>query len=331
MPNRHANTGDYRYGFNGKEMDNELKGEGNHYDYGMRLYDPRVNRFFSTDPMTYSYPYLTPYQFASNRPIDGIDLDGKEWAISTHQVTNPDGTITVTTELVVRVKVENRSTIITDPLVIKAKSEVIKSRIEADGRTTLTYAMDGKDYTKNVSIIIVLDYNPVHPDDGEIGYLIFDDRITTSSSSSTTSGTVTTTTTITSSSSGENIGEVNKFRTSIGITMDGATVSDSEIASTGLHEIFGHSSGLNHPWELSGVEKLLVPNLDQTNSPTRVDADIIDNFMNSNEIDPIEILLTPSGIDNIDGNQIRAIIQNILEKSYYEVDELINKENVNHE
>lgn len=35
-----------------------------------------MGRFLSTDPITQEYPELTPYQFASNRPIDGIDLDG---------------------------------------------------------------------------------------------------------------------------------------------------------------------------------------------------------------------------------------------------------------
>ncbi|WP_240613072.1 hypothetical protein [Chitinophaga parva] len=30
------------------------------------------------DPLTASYPELTPYQFASNSPIQGIDLDGEE-------------------------------------------------------------------------------------------------------------------------------------------------------------------------------------------------------------------------------------------------------------
>src|SRR5439155_17228196 len=79
MPGRSfAQNGAYRYGFNGKENDNEVKGEGNQQDYGMRIYDPRVGRFLSVDPITSQYPELTPYQFASNRPIDGIDQDGLE-------------------------------------------------------------------------------------------------------------------------------------------------------------------------------------------------------------------------------------------------------------
>ncbi|MFM9911469.1 MAG: RHS repeat domain-containing protein [Chitinophagaceae bacterium] len=68
----------YRYGFNGKEEDDEVKGDGNQQDYGMRIYDPRLGRFFSVDPLTHEYPELTPYQFASNRPIVEVDLDGLE-------------------------------------------------------------------------------------------------------------------------------------------------------------------------------------------------------------------------------------------------------------
>src|SRR5215218_1427115 len=68
----------YRYGFNGKENDNDVKGEGNQQDYGMRIYDPRIGKFLSVDPITQKYPELTPYQFASNKPINSIDLDGSE-------------------------------------------------------------------------------------------------------------------------------------------------------------------------------------------------------------------------------------------------------------
>jgi RHS repeat-associated protein len=79
MPERSYSSGnDYRYGFNGKENDNEVKGEGNQQDYGFRIYDPRISRFLSVDPLTRKFPELTPYQFASNTPIVAIDLDGLE-------------------------------------------------------------------------------------------------------------------------------------------------------------------------------------------------------------------------------------------------------------
>ncbi|WP_199118231.1 RHS repeat-associated core domain-containing protein [Pedobacter sp. ASV28] len=79
MPGRSFNLGgSYRYGFNGKENDNEGKGDGNQQDYGMRLYDPRLGRFLSTDPLTESYPYYTPYLFGGNNPVKFIDLDGLE-------------------------------------------------------------------------------------------------------------------------------------------------------------------------------------------------------------------------------------------------------------
>jgi RHS repeat-associated protein len=68
----------YHYGFNGKLKDNEWAGLGNHLDYGMRHQDTRTGRFNSVDPLTKKYPELTPYQFASNRPIQCKDLDGLE-------------------------------------------------------------------------------------------------------------------------------------------------------------------------------------------------------------------------------------------------------------
>jgi len=84
MPGRkYAFDDTYRYGFNGKENDNEVKGEGGQQDYGMRIYDPRLGRFLSVDPIGDEYPELTPYQFASNTPLWAIDLDGLEGLIAT--------------------------------------------------------------------------------------------------------------------------------------------------------------------------------------------------------------------------------------------------------
>jgi RHS repeat-associated protein len=66
----------YRFGFNGKEDDREWHAQ----DYGFRLYTPRESRFISVDPITAQYPWYTPYQFAGNKPIAAVDLDGlEEW------------------------------------------------------------------------------------------------------------------------------------------------------------------------------------------------------------------------------------------------------------
>jgi RHS repeat-associated protein len=69
----------YRYGFNGKELDNKCMGGGGQtYDYGFRIYNPALGRFLSTDPLFRAYPWYTPYQFAGNKPIIAIDVDGLE-------------------------------------------------------------------------------------------------------------------------------------------------------------------------------------------------------------------------------------------------------------
>jgi RHS repeat-associated protein len=77
MPGRKFNNGNYRYGFNGKEKDDEIKGSGNSYDFGARLYDPRLGRWLSTDPLAAKYPDLSPYNFVANSPLIYIDPDGK--------------------------------------------------------------------------------------------------------------------------------------------------------------------------------------------------------------------------------------------------------------
>ncbi len=64
------------YLYNGKELFDD--GDLNWYDYGFRNYDPQIGRFPQLDPLTDSYPFLTPYQYASCDPIANIDIDGLE-------------------------------------------------------------------------------------------------------------------------------------------------------------------------------------------------------------------------------------------------------------
>ncbi|MCR6722091.1 MAG: hypothetical protein NVV59_17795 [Chitinophagaceae bacterium] len=80
MPGRKYNSEEYRYGFNGKEKDIDISSL-TAYDYGFRIYNPGIARFLSVDPLTGSYPFYTPYQFAGNKPTACIDLDGAEEAL----------------------------------------------------------------------------------------------------------------------------------------------------------------------------------------------------------------------------------------------------------
>ena len=81
----------YRYGFNGKTNDNEAYNvEGSFQDYGMRMYDTRLARFISVDPLYRKYPELSTYQFASNGPIMNIDIEGLESAPKTRSLTDKE-------------------------------------------------------------------------------------------------------------------------------------------------------------------------------------------------------------------------------------------------
>ncbi|HTF81675.1 MAG TPA: RHS repeat-associated core domain-containing protein, partial [Cytophagales bacterium] len=86
-------AGTYRYGFNGKEKDDEGMGGGQStYDYGFRIYNPNLGKFLSVDPLTGTYSELTPYQFASNIPISCIDLDGLEaWYTADGKLSGSSG------------------------------------------------------------------------------------------------------------------------------------------------------------------------------------------------------------------------------------------------
>jgi len=49
-------------------------------DFKFRIYDSRLGKFLSNDPLTKKYPWNSPYAYAENRVIDGRDFEGLEWA-----------------------------------------------------------------------------------------------------------------------------------------------------------------------------------------------------------------------------------------------------------
>ena len=79
VPRRNSSD-NYRYGFQGQEKDDEIKGDkGNSLNYTFRMHDPRVGRFFAVDPLASKYPHNSTYAFSENRVIDGVELEGLEF------------------------------------------------------------------------------------------------------------------------------------------------------------------------------------------------------------------------------------------------------------
>ena len=68
MPNRNI-VGDYRYNYQGQELDQET----GKVAFQLRLYDPRINRWTTTDPYR---QYHSPYVSMGNNWVSQTDPDG---------------------------------------------------------------------------------------------------------------------------------------------------------------------------------------------------------------------------------------------------------------
>lgn len=79
LPGRNSSEDEYRYGFNGMEMDDEVRdSKGTSYTTEFRQYDPRVGRWLSLDPLASKFPWMSPYLGMDNNPILLIDPTGSE-------------------------------------------------------------------------------------------------------------------------------------------------------------------------------------------------------------------------------------------------------------
>jgi RHS repeat-associated protein len=70
------NAKNYRFGFQGQEGDDQIKGDGNSYDFGARIYDSRLGRWLSPDDFEPSYPALSSFVSMNNSPLFLIDNNG---------------------------------------------------------------------------------------------------------------------------------------------------------------------------------------------------------------------------------------------------------------
>ncbi len=68
---------DFAYNFNGQRTDKWNGDNGSYLDFGARIQDARLGRFFTIDPKSGRYPNYSPYLYAGNRPIDAVDYEGE--------------------------------------------------------------------------------------------------------------------------------------------------------------------------------------------------------------------------------------------------------------
>jgi RHS repeat-associated protein len=79
----------HRFTFNGKEADNDVYGTGNAMDFGARIYDSRLGRWLSVDPVERKFPGISPFNFSFNNPVIFNDPDGKSGRLTVE--SNADG------------------------------------------------------------------------------------------------------------------------------------------------------------------------------------------------------------------------------------------------
>ncbi len=64
-----------RYDYNGKE--DQTTGDLKFLDYGARMYDTRLGRWFNVDPLAEKLQHQSPYAYCNNDPVNYADPDGQ--------------------------------------------------------------------------------------------------------------------------------------------------------------------------------------------------------------------------------------------------------------
>jgi RHS repeat-associated protein len=295
ISDRSFNSGGSRYGYNGKENDNEVKGiNGSQIDYGFRIYDPRIGKFLSVDPLTKSYPSHSPYAYAMNRPIDGIDLDGKEWS-STGIVFNP---MNCKFEINYTIKIQ----VVSDSELLKKQTVMQEylNKLEKVTEDIMSQQGDGRISDPNVKVDIVFTQAKADSkfvldlkDNSGINKFLEDNNITVSKGTQLNGQTF-------------RFNDINNNKIIMRIEDPKELGQLIYLGRTLAHEL-GHTGGLLHPWDFKNKLK----DIKEYWAPEKFNnfKIIKDNLLNSGA-NPINELKTARGV-KLTGDQKKEIETNV--------------------
>ena len=242
-----------KWKFQGQEHQEDLGL--NWISFKYRNYDPAMARFFNLDPLAEDYVYNGTYNFAENRVIDGIELEGLEWK----SIKDDD---TGTTKLQLTVQLYNESSL---------SDSKLNDRVKAM-TTQFAESFSGDGFTGELVV------NTVTEAKGDFLVKVTDNK----STSVTKKGGITVTRKVNGSAPGalktvntQASSDRSTVRIKIAGTMDGSDQPISAMARTFSHEA-GHTAGLRHTHD----PKNIISDVNQS-TPGVSNKTLRNNLMNS--------------------------------------------------